>query len=110
MLSLPPANLFWGSAVGLTLRRRRLFAASCLGELGAGMLRITYKVARYKARALAAARRFATYSVRQKNIHRLRNLINELPDPLPFSGPDLVMGCAYDYNIETVRPFVEFSF
>ena len=74
------------------------------------MFGIRRNVATYGHRAFAATRKFATYSVRRKKIQRLRNFINELPDTLPFSGPDLVMGCAYDYHIETVRPFVEVPF
>ena len=48
--------------------------------------------------------------VRQKKIQQLRNFIEALPDTLPFSGPDLVMGCACGYQIDSVRPFVESLF
>ena len=65
---------------------------------------------RIGARSFAATRDFATRGVRKKKIQRLRNFIEALPDTLPFSEPDLVMGCACGYQIDAVRPFVESLF
>ena len=67
-------------------------------------------IRRIGARSFAATRSVATRGVRQKKIKRLRNFIEALPDTLPFSGPDLVMGCACGYQIDSVRPFVESLF
>jgi hypothetical protein len=67
-------------------------------------------IRRISAKSFAATRDVATRGVRQKKIQRLRNFIEALPDTLPFSGPDLVMGCACGYQIDTVRPFVESLF
>jgi hypothetical protein len=36
-----------------------------------------------------------------------RRFVKKLPQSLPFSGPDLVMGCACGYQVDAVRPFVE---
>jgi hypothetical protein len=78
-----------------------------------GFLPLSSLVRRIGARAFAATRPVwaaATYGARQKKIQNLRKFIDELPDAFPFSGPDLVMGCACGYRIEAVRPFVESLF
>jgi len=62
------------------------------------------------AKSLAATRDGATRGARQKKIQRLRGFLEGLPDTLPFVGPDLVMGCASGYQVDSIRPFIESLF
>ena len=62
------------------------------------------------AKSLAATRDGATRGARQKKIQRLRVFLEGLPDTLPFVGPDLVMGCASGYQVDSIRPFIESLF
>ena len=75
-----------------------------------GFARILRLIRRIGARSFAAIHNVATRGVRRKKIQQLRNFIEALPDTLPFSGPDLVMGCACGYQIDSVRPFVRVPF
>jgi len=72
--------------------------------------RLARLIRRIGARSLAATRNVATRGVQRKKIQRIRNIIEALPDTLPYLGPDLIMGCACGYQIDSVRPFVESLF
>jgi len=68
-------------------------------------------LSRLPKRALAggteAVRTVRSAVARRVQIAATRKFVKNLPQSLPFAGPDLVMGCACGYQVDVVRPFVE---
>ena len=58
-------------------------------------------------RGAEAARAVRGAVARRIQIAATRRFVKNLPQSVPFAGPDLVMGCACGYQVDVVRPFVE---